>query len=77
MNYVRLRIASAITVILGAIYAAAGLLDSLTTFGIGCAIAATGFTGYGLAATLQEHHDAQLRLERDHVWARRDQDSHL
>lgn len=72
-NYLRLRIASLITVICGAIIAAAGLLDSLMTFGIGTSIAATGVLAHGLATHLQDHHDAELRQERDHVWARRDQ----
>ena len=44
----RIRIGATLTVILGGIFAAAGLMDNLRDFGIGLAVAATGGLVYGL-----------------------------
>ena len=44
----RIRICSFLTVILGGIFAAAGLMDNLRDFGIGVAVAASGGLVYGL-----------------------------
>ena len=45
----RIRIGACLTVILGGIFAAAGLMNNLRDFGIGLAVAATGGLVYGLA----------------------------
>lgn len=45
----RIRIGAFLTVILGGIFAAFGLMNSLWDFGIGLAVAATGGLVYGLA----------------------------
>ena len=39
---------------LGSMFAAVGLLDSLTQFGIGTAVAAAALVGYGLCDFLKE-----------------------
>jgi hypothetical protein len=44
----RIRIGAFLTVILGGIFAAAGLMDNLRDFGIGLAVAASGGLVYGL-----------------------------
>lgn len=50
----RIRIGLVITMLLGSMYAAVGLLDSLFQFGIGLAVAATAFVGYGLCDYLDD-----------------------
>ena len=45
----RIRIGAFLTVILGGIFAAAGLMNNRRDFGIGMAVAATGGLVYGLA----------------------------
>lgn len=74
INYNHTKIASAITTILGTIYAAAGLLNSLQEFALGTIIAALGIIGYGLSTNL---HDHRIRIQRQHVWARRDHENEL
>ena len=71
----RIRIGLAITIILGSIYAAAGLFTSLRDFGIGAAIAATAMTGYGLLDFLEAHRNEKLHQYRAEVWLRRDLDA--
>ena len=44
----RIRIGAFLTIILGGIFAAAGLMDNLRDFCIGVAVAATGGLVYGL-----------------------------
>ena len=68
----RLRIGFAITVLLGTIYAFAGLLDSLQHFGGGLIVAALGFIGLGAVDYLETHRDNRLFEERLAVWERRD-----
>ena len=72
MNLNRIRVGCAITVLLGVLYASGGLMESLTHFGIGVAVAATGLIGYGLCDFLDSHRDEQLRRHRAEVWHRRD-----
>jgi hypothetical protein len=68
----RIRVGLTITAILGVIYAAAGLLNNLTEFGVGAAVAAAAIAGYGLCDFIDDHHNEQIRRTRNHVWARRD-----
>lgn len=68
----RIRIGMAISVIIGAIYAAAGLMDSLNDFGIGVAVAALGVIGYGLCDFVEDRHNEAILQTREAVWARRD-----
>lgn len=71
----RIRIGALITTIIGAIYASAGLLSSLTEFGIGIAVAGTGMLVYGLADYLETRHDNHIYQTREQVWARRDDEA--
>jgi hypothetical protein len=66
------RVACAITVLIGTMYAATGLLTSLTDVGIGIAIAAAGIIGYGLCDYTTTRHNQRITATRAQVWARRD-----
>lgn len=68
----RLRIGSAITVLLGTIYAFSGLLDSLQHFAAGLIVAALGVIGLGAVDYVETHRDNRLFEERLAVWERRD-----
>lgn len=70
----RIRIGMALSVVIGTIYAAAGLLDSLTDFGIGLAVACLGVIGYGLCDFLEDTHMHAMHQGREAVWERRDAD---
>lgn len=50
----RIRIGALLTVILGVIFAFAGLMTSLRDFGIGAAVAAAGVVVYGLVDFIEE-----------------------
>lgn len=64
-----IRVGLFITMLLAAIYAAAGLLTSLRDFGIGVAIVAACAICQGALTYI---HDHEIAAERDRVWARRD-----
>ena len=68
----RIRIGLTITMILGSIYAAAGLMTSLRDFGIGVAVVATAWLLQGLITYLDDNDAAVMQRYRDDVWARRD-----
>ena len=68
----RIRIGLTITMILGSIYAAAGLITSLRDFGIGVAVVATAWLLQGLITYLDDNDAAVMQRYRDDVWARRD-----
>jgi len=68
----RIRIGLTITMILGAIFAAAGLMTSLRDFGIGVAVVATAWLLQGLITYLNDHDAAVMQKYRDDVWARRE-----
>lgn len=68
----RIRIGMVISVVIGSIYAAAGLFSSLTEFGIGVAVASLGLIGYGLCDFVEDHHNHSIYQTREAVWARRD-----
>ena len=68
----RIRIGLTLTMILGSIYAAAGLMTSLRDFGIGVAVVATAWLLQGLIAFLDDYDAAVMQRYRDDVWARRD-----
>ncbi len=70
------RVACAITVLIGTMYAATGLLTSLTDFGIGLVVASAGAIGYGLCDYLATRRDHNITTTRAQVWARRDQGTH-
>lgn len=66
---IRARIGLFIVMLLGAIYAAAGLLTSLREFGIGLTVVGLAACGQGLVTYL---HDHQIVETRRQVWLRRD-----
>lgn len=68
----RIRIGMALSIVIGSIYAAAGLLDSLTDFGIGLAVACLGVIGYGLCDFIEDRHMHAMHEGREAVWARRE-----
>jgi hypothetical protein len=68
----RIRIGLTLTMILGSIYAAAGLMTSLRDFGIGVAVVATAWLLQGLITYLNDNDAQVMQKYRDDVWARRD-----
>ena len=68
----RIRIGLTLTMILGSIYAAAGLMTSLRDFGIGVAVVATAWLLQGLITYLNDNDAQVMRRYREDVWARRD-----
>ena len=55
----RIRIGLTLTMILGSIYAAAGLMTSLRDFGIGVAVVATAWMAQGLITYIADHPDVR------------------
>lgn len=70
----RIRVGLIVTMILGTMYAAAGLLSSLTDFGVGIAVVATAIVLHGLVTYIAESESQRMQRFRDQVWARRDQE---
>lgn len=70
-TYARIRIGSAVTALLGLIYAAAALFDSLDQVALGLLVAGVASTGWGLCDWLE---DRQIAEGRAAVWARRDRE---
>jgi hypothetical protein len=68
----RIRIGLTLTMILGSIYAASGLMTSLRDFGIGVAVVATAWLLQGLITYLNDNDAAVMQKYRDDVWARRE-----
>jgi len=66
----RIRIGLQLTAIIGLLYAAFGLFESLTKFAAGLIVACLAVIIYGLLDTLES--DRQLSEGRDKVWQRRD-----
>ena len=67
----RIRMGLSITIIIGAVWAAAGLFDSLRHFAAGVILSAVAMALYGLVDFLDAHRDEQLARGREHVWERR------
>ena len=68
----RLRIGFALTIVIGSIYAAAGLFDSLLDLSAGVVVAMCGVIGLGCIDYLDARRDERIYRERVAVWARRD-----
>lgn len=68
----RLRVGLALTAIIGAIYAAAGIFDSLGHFALGAIVTATAIMAYGLLDYVECRHQEELANYRAEVWHRRD-----
>jgi flavin-dependent dehydrogenase len=67
-----IRIVCMIVGLFAVMYAAAGLLESLTHFGIGAAVAAAAILVYGATDYIESHRREQLSRHRAEVWHRRD-----
>lgn len=72
MNLTRIRVGCSITALIGVMYAAVGLFDSLTHVAVGAIIASAGVIGYGLADWLDMRREEETRRGRAATWARRD-----
>jgi len=68
----RIRIGLVLTFVIGSLYAAFGLFESLGKFGLGIIVASTASITYGLVDYVEEKHDQLIVAERDQVWCRRD-----
>lgn len=65
----RIRIGLQLTVIIGLLYAAFGLFESLTKFAVGLIVASLAVIAYGLLDTVESE---RLTQARETVWQRRD-----
>ena len=68
----RIRVGLQLTAIIGLFYAAFGLFESLTKFGLGLIVACLAVIAYGLLDTLESESDRRLSEGREKVWQRRD-----
>jgi biopolymer transport protein ExbB/TolQ len=68
----RIRIGLQLTVIIGLLYAAFGLFESLTKFAVGLIVACLAVIAYGLLDTVEAEADRRLTQCREKVWQRRD-----
>jgi biopolymer transport protein ExbB/TolQ len=68
----RLRIGLQLTFIIGLLYAAFGLFESLTKFAVGLIVACLAVIAYGLLDTVEAEADRRLTRGREKVWQRRD-----
>lgn len=71
----RIRIAAAITALVGVMYGSAGLLISLQDFGIGVSVAAAAVIVYGLCDFIESNRLEQSQRRRAEVWHRRDREA--
>jgi len=69
---VSVRVALAATFIIGCLYAAFGVFESLWKFGIGMIVSSVAVLVWGYL-DYSSSHDLRIAQERDDVWARRDQ----
>lgn len=76
-NTYRLRIGLALTILIGVLYTAIGLLDSLTHFSIGAIITSLAVIGYGALDYCEARRDDRIYQQRLAVWARRDTQDRL
>ncbi len=67
----RLRVGFYLTTLIGVIYTAASLFDSLTQVGIGVVVACIGVIGSGAVDYIESDRDLRTTY-REQVWARRD-----
>jgi len=66
-----MRPAFSVLILVGLIYAAAGLFDSLIHVSIGLVVAMVGVIGFGAVQYVQDRRD-DMHLYRERVWMRRD-----
>ena len=68
----RVRIGLHLTLIIGLLYAAFGIFESLTKFAVGLIVACLAVIAYGLLDTVEAESDRRLAVGRERVWQRRD-----
>jgi hypothetical protein len=68
----RIRIGLVATFIVGCLYAAFGVFESLTKFGVGLIVASVAAIVHGFIDYRESDHDYRITQQRDQVWARRD-----
>jgi uncharacterized membrane protein YphA (DoxX/SURF4 family) len=68
----RIRIGLVLTFIVGCLYAAFGVFESLAKFGLGLIVASIAAIVHGYLDYQQSDHDYRISREREQVWARRD-----
>jgi hypothetical protein len=67
------RIALALTFVLGCLYSAFGVFESLWKFGVGMIVSSVAVLVWGYLDYADSSHNERIAQERDNVWARRDQ----
>jgi len=67
-----IRIGLALTFVLGCLYSAFGVFESLWKFGLGMIVSSVAVLVWGYL-DYSGGHDDRIAEERDRVWARRDQ----
>lgn len=72
MNLNRIRIGCSVTAVIGVMYSAVSLFDSLAQVALGAIIAAAAIIAHGGIDYVQTRRDAELQRGRAEVWARRD-----
>ena len=68
-----IRVALAATFIIGCLYAAFGVFESLWKFGIGMIVSSVAVLVWGFLDYSDTGHNERIAQEREDVWARRDQ----
>jgi len=71
----RIRIALAVTFLLGVIYGFSGLMSSVAEFLVGMGVAMLALLGYGLLDFIEARRDERLHRTRIEVWSRRDEEA--
>jgi len=71
----RIRIALAVTFLLGVIYGFSGLMSSVAEFLVGMGVAMLALLGYGLLDFIEARRDERMHRTRVEVWARRDEEA--
>jgi hypothetical protein len=67
------RIALAVTFVLGCLYSAFGVFESLWKFGVGMIVSSVAVLVWGYLDYADSSHNERIAQERENVWARRDQ----
>jgi len=68
----RVRIGLIITFIVGCLYSAFGVFESLGKFGLGLIVACIAALVYGFIDYRESDHNYRITEQREQVWARRD-----
>lgn len=68
----RLRVGFSLTTIVGLLWTAVGLFDSLTQLGVGLVVACLGVIGYGAVDYVEARQVQRWQTGRDQVWERRE-----